>query len=655
LSSPSKLHRKTASFRFSTKLFCALCLVYPAFMPQASAEDLVVDSHSPLLYTNGTTFSYDRIKINTDQQNAGARPLIELRNGTSLIANEGVRARVSGSSNGSQTGDSTIFRIDGSALTIKGDIDIQSELQGEVRIGGANVFWATGQSTIELGSEGSTTKIWDIASKPDALSAKDRSTLKVLSTDNQIAGSIDFVSEAINNRGIITEVLTILAGGYIWGPPTDPDLKDYICQTCIWHEGRSALLRNLSEFINDYRDESRTDHDKGLLAADRIFGVIKPVFYRVLGKDSSVSMTVEGKDSYWFGDEQNGNNLYMTVSAANGADFPADNTGLPQVSELLQSGLFNNILDGKHFNPDPERGGSLELTLKNGGQWTYFGIADTLDITIPLSANVLGISADVGSITVKTRSIPKRISALTLEEGGIVNLYDANVKEMLRRTGLADVRPEFLDVKHDYVRIGDLKGSGGHFRLDMTTNKAESDMIFVEKATGGPGVFHIEAYDPSLLTGITSTNTLRFATVSAAAKANVSFADTENIYGQKLVDYRLYIRKKDYDAADPENSLYEAKVYEDESAFAALESSSEPTASPAARTYYTFNAAEDFQGGENWEIYRVEQIPNKNVDRLVDSGETSWLFSRTLDRMHHRLGEIQYAPDNKGPLDSHSL
>jgi hypothetical protein len=289
LSSPSELHRKTAAFRFSSKLFCALCLVYPAFMPQASAADLVADT--PRTYEDGTTLSCDSIKINIHQLGFWSAPLIELKEGTSLIANEGVQARVSSSSNGSDEGNTTLFRIEGSSLTIKGDIDIQSELQGEVNIGGANVFWATGQSTIELGSEGSTTKIWDIASKPDALSAKDRSTITVHSTNNQIAGSIDFVHDGDNYIGNIKEgVRNILA------------LHNY--------DARSFAIGYII-----------FGSDRAKQTANEIFGLMRPAFNQVLGKDSRVSMTIDGEGNYWFGDEQNGGNLYVDVTAESEMPF----------------------------------------------------------------------------------------------------------------------------------------------------------------------------------------------------------------------------------------------------------------------------------------------------------------------------------------------
>lgn len=113
----------------------------------------------------------------------------------------------------------------------------------------------------------------------------------------------------------------------------------------------------------------------------------------------------------------------------------------------------------------------LNLTFKNGAQWTYFGLSEKEE-----KANGLASIA----------TIPKRISSITLLDGGIINLFDKNIQSKWKEIGLLGVWSELADVNHDYVRIGDLKGSGGIFRLDLDAeNKQNSDMIFIESSSDG--------------------------------------------------------------------------------------------------------------------------------------------------------------------------
>ncbi len=560
-----------------------------------------------------------------------------------------------------------------SVVKILGNVSSITRVNGSnVTTGGANNFYVNFGSTLDVGGENTTTKIWSIGAKPDALTAKDKSTFTIHSTQNQIVGSVDFINELDRSQVDFMEIAKILNGGRELtdgDTPVDPAIHDWIIQSsyigAIFGGDPNALfVRDLGQFISDYTNKEAVNHTKALEAARRILALVKPPYDTSSGKDSLMKMTLAGENSYWYGDEQNGANVYISVSGVTGSDFSAT---YPQVGNLLANGLFTDILEGKNFNP--EAGGTLDVTLKDGAQWTYFGIADSLSSTVPFSINTtfLGfvpIHADIGTLTIKTRSIPKRISALTLEDGGIVNLYDENILAKWREIGLDQAFPEVMNVKHDYVRIGDLKGNGGIFRLDLTDDKANSDMIFVEKASGGPGTFKIEPYDPNKLTGITETNTLRFATVSAAAKDNITFVDSINIKGEQLKDYKLYIRKKPYDVNDPENETYEKKVYDDEAAFAEVASTDTSATARSARTYYTFNSAVDFEGGENWEIYRFEKTDNENALNIHQSLESGWYYARTLDRLHQRLGEIRYADQgNKGlwararyeRLDQHSL
>lgn len=653
----------------TTQLLLAVSLLA---LGTAQAEDLVVNDASHRVDTDTT---YDNVTITRHWVPQGNAEGFDEK--LLYIDNPDIHLTINGDFIADATADvgdsptvgniTTLTTHEQSVVKILGNVSSITRINGSnVTTGGANNFYVNFGSTLDVGGENTTTKIWSIGAKPDALTAKDNSTLSIHSTQNQIVGSVDYINQVSSDSIDIWRLLQILQGQDAEGQ-RDESINQYftidnMIDSCSGH-GRAAGIvclnttakQKVGEFIDDYI----SNEEKAVRAANLILDLVKTPFLTAMGEGSQVNMTISGEGNYWYGDEQNGANVYTFVSATSEDGDFADR---PIVGTLLRDGMFNSVLGGKPFNP--ELGGSLNITLKNGAQWTYFGIADSLSAKIPLGADFVLASLTIGTFTVKTRTIPKRISALTLEDGGIVNLYDENILAKWREIGLDQAFPDVMNVKHDYVRIGDLKGNGGIFRLDLTDDKANSDMIFVEKATGGAGTFKIEPYDPNKLTGISETNTLRFATVSAAAKDNITFVDSINIKGEQLKDYKLYIRKKPYDVNDPENATYEDKVYADEQAFAEMAGDTASTTERSARTYYTFNSAVDFEGGENWEIYRFETTDNENALNIHQSLESGWYYARTLDRLHQRLGEIRYADQgNKGlwararyeRLDQHSL
>lgn len=242
-------------------------------------------------------------------------------------------------------------------------------------------------------------------------------------------------------------------------------------------------------------------------------------------KKDTITGTFSGADSYWYGDEQS----FMNA-------IPSGSDNLDLVSQVITSGAID----------------CFDLTFEHGAQWSYFGISEVF-------------SAQVGKYSGSVKFNGKRISSITLRDGGIINLYNENIQQTWDKLGLLDAFPGLDEVNHDYVRIGNLKGTGGIFRLDLNAeNKDESDMIFVESSKQDKdgdvvgGNFFIEPYKPELLTSITPENTLRFATVSA--DSGITFADSQNIYGQTLYDYELVIDHEEYSEDDPDNSTYEEKL-----------------------------------------------------------------------------------------------
>ncbi len=397
-------------------------------------------------------------------------------------------------------------------VSILGDIDITVAHSNEVNQFqgssiGANGIWATDHAVVNLGSTGTTTRIWTLADKPDSISSKYGSQVNFVSTNNQIVGSMDLLG-------------------------TDP------------------------------------------------------------GDTSSIQGTFSGNDSYWFGDE----------------------FSLRNASAVLKFAIARGI-----YNPAD---GELGLTFEDGAQWSYLGIV----------AEYRGLAA----------TQEKRISAITLRNGGIINLYDKNLEEIWKNIrnenldqSLYDAlssNPEF-EMTHDYVRIGDLKGSGGIFRIDTNgEDKSQSDLIFIENSTEG-GTHHIQIEGLETLSSITEDNTLTFAMVSkSASDAGVAFHEIENVEGDKLFNYELDIRGVEFTGEDLDAMKSKAE-------FSGLGSLLEDEFRQTALPDWGVEVGSLANGGTRWEIYRIVRSSSASTLGMIGSGYAGYDLAVDMDRRDRRIHE----------------
>ena len=379
---------------------------------------------------------------------------------------------------------------------------------------GANIYYAQNYGTIEIGDEGTTTKSWVIAAKPDLISAKNGGEVIIKSTHNMLVGSVDMVQ----NPGSKGNIFNINAG--------------------------------------------------------------------------SVTGTFSGEDSYWFGDEQSFNNISKEI-----------------VDKLKQYGgepladAIDKILSDEDF----------DFTFQNGAQWTYLD-AFNVDAS-KFDQSLSGLLFE-----------NKRISKITLLDGGIINLFDKDILEKLTKIGLWNLlNIDKNTLHHDYVRIGDLKGNNGIFRLDLNSDdRTKSDMIFIEGASEGGGRHWIEPYSPSLLVSVSADNTLTFALTQNDAN-NVTFADKMNIYGETLYDYELYVNSDPIDEKDLASLEEQIKSnYEDFDDF-------DPT---------------DYQGGTKWFIDRVVVSKSAATVGVNNAGWAAYDAIMQMDRRDRRLRETAFVDSN---------
>lgn len=286
-----------------------------------------------------------------------------------------------------------------------------------------------------------------------------------------------------------------------------------------------------------------------------------------------------------------------TVQIVGNIDFGTSNGGTVNVTfDGGDAFWFGDELNGASNHTVAS--GVLNATIKNGAQYIPFGT---------LSENPYGAK--------------KYLSALTLEDGGIVNLYDENAQNQWKALGLDSLYDTLKTSELDYILIGDLKGSNGIFRLDMNdSDKSKTDMVYILNSTGTSNDNNIECYTTDNLENVSATNTLRFATVAAEAKDKVTFKDSENLYGNTLWDYHLLIGYSAYDANDPENIIYNG--------------------SRDGRTAAEIDAL--MAGGVNWYVYGLTKSPSATTLTLTDGINAGYDLATYMDRYNKRHGEAKF-------------
>ncbi len=280
-----------------------------------------------------------------------------------------------------------------------------------------------------------------------------------------------------------------------------------------------------------------------------------------LGLDASeVTGIFSGKSSYWYGDDQSfGNTDVRTIP------------------------ILGQVLANKS---------KLELTFSNGAQWSYFGLTD---------------SVSNGSLTLNFT--PKRISKIRLLDGGIINLHDEILEHQWKQIGIWDSLDESARGKHDYVRIGDLKGNGGVFYLDLdASDKSQSDMVFIENSTEA-GTHFIEPYNLEKLESVNYDNTLTFALTQRGAN-DVSFSDKVNYFGQSLYDYELEIASDTIERGELDNIDF---------------------------TRYEGFSSSTYTGGTRWFIQRIIMSKSATALAMTGAGFASYDAAIEMDRRDRRL------------------
>lgn len=354
------------------------------------------------------------------------------------------------------------------------------------------------------------------------------------------------------------------------------------------------------------------------LKPEEIEGQFDPT---VLGQaGSSVKGTFVGANSYWYGDEHSFMNFAITNLPDDQISGLRNGMLVSEIASFVQSldkddprlsklqGVLGNMFETVM---NYEITDSLDLTFSDGAEWSYLGQTKT---------------GSMGTLT--GGSVAKRISSITLN-GGVVNLADEYLDMQWRENGLSDILQVDEGFKHDYVRIGDLKGSDGIFRIDLNGNdKSQSDMIFIESSSTG-GTHRIEPYKLETLTNIANTgDTLIFAMTQKEAN-NVKFEDKANYYGETLYDYEVEIANKEID----QNVLKEYS----EGDYIKYDDGDKNDGDLTDG----FNS-DDYIGGTAWFIQQVTLKQSTASTGMRSAGYASYDAAVQMDRHDRRLKETVF-------------
>lgn len=251
--------------------------------------------------------------------------------------------------------------------------------------------------------------------------------------------------------------------------------------------------------------------------------------------------------------------------------------------------------------------GTLNLSIRNGAEWIYTTGEKTY-------------SFDSQSYTTG-----RYISKVTLKDGGIINLRNADVQkkfdvdevnkdEALRSEEFGDLHM-YDNGDHRYVQIGTLKGNGGIFKVDL-------------KYTAGDDKAITSAYKVK--------------------------EDSDYIYitqsGEGTHDVQFVADKANLDAMGKDSKLYFAN---DKSGGVTFKSSTVEALAPktsAANLYdYKYAVKNEANGNaKDWFIALDQGDANENIPAAFKAMQAGYALGTEMDRFNKRMGESRYLEGDSG-------
>lgn len=304
---------------------------------------------------------------------------------------------------------------------------------------------------------------------------------------------------------------------------------------------------------------------------------------------NTVNLTLSSADSYWYGSERRDNGWdgsKLNLTLANGAEWVYDNNPLLGKTEEDILDLIKNTLLHESITNNEILKGIIDPKLENKLEFLE------------------QISSNEGS----------EISAITLE-GGIVNLQDEDIKQ---KYGIyeSDIIDLLLGNKHQKVTIGELKGSGGIFKVDLDwkTNKGKNG------ETDNSDYIYIKKVDNTI-----KTNPVQIVDFDA------SKAHLENMEINK-------------------DKLYFANVKNGTTSFITASSVYSNAGNVFDYTYGTGSETDNNGTGTDWYIAVSGKSAESNPNFSAAKGAiyAGYALGTELDTLNKRMGEARYLEEDDG-------
>ncbi len=247
--------------------------------------------------------------------------------------------------------------------------------------------------------------------------------------------------------------------------------------------------------------------------------------------------------------------------------------------------------------------GNLQLTIRNGAEWIY--------------------TTGEKSFSGKSYATGRYISNVTLKDGGIINLRDADVEEKFAdiNNDTALRSKEFGELymydngDHRYVQIGTLKGTDGIFKVDLKYTASDNQAI-------------------TSTSEVNENSDYIYITKSGEGTHDVQFvADEANL-----------------DAMGKDSKLYFAN---DKSGGATFKSSTVEELAPktsAANLYdYKYAVKNEANGNaKDWFIALDQGDANENIPAAFKAMQAGYALGTEMDRFNKRMGESRYLEGDSG-------
>lgn len=230
--------------KFNKKILpFAVCLSLSSFAGAESFNYINDDSgaeiNNVLLIQKDQNKIYDSITIDHIPTIKQSQFTIELKENSTLSVSGDTSVRLTATEfiGGYDQGNYALALRSGSKADLQGNVDIfiyqhdSTEQLKDKKIG-ANGVWLDGNSSIDIGSRDSSTRIWTFALKPDTLQSKNTSSINIHSTNNQIVGNILVEKEA-------SVTASFVGNGYFSGDDYSLDTQNWVGWVGDLSDGRN--------------------------------------------------------------------------------------------------------------------------------------------------------------------------------------------------------------------------------------------------------------------------------------------------------------------------------------------------------------------------------------------------------------------------------